>query len=270
MIGAMIKYGDYCSYGADEIVSALEAANNNPNIEAIILNVDGPGGSVSSIGPFQQFAAKKQKPIVGYYDECCSAHLYAMLLVSDYVMAQNDVSAQIGSVGVVLSWADNQKYLEKAGYTFHEVYPKESEHKNEAFRLAMEGNYELIKEEMLSPIAIKFQEAVKQATGAGGDQAAWAQDYEKSLTDAQLTQVLKELTDPNEKSEDEKTRDGYRTTRIQNEIALRAQLKADLKKKTEAVAAAKAALDKAKATETTARASVAAKTMEESTAKDGH
>lgn len=163
MIGAIIKYGDWCTYGADEIVGALLEAENNPNVAAIVLNVDGPGGSVSAIAPFKDFGMRKTKPVVGLYDQCCSAHLYSMLVCADYVMASNDISAQIGSVGVVLSWRDNKKYLESLGYEFHEVYPDESEHKNEAFRLAMEGKYDMIKQEMLSPMAVNFQNAVKAA-----------------------------------------------------------------------------------------------------------
>lgn len=163
MIGAMIKYGDWCTYGSLEIVEALKAADNNPNIIGTVLNIDGPGGSVSAISPFVDFGLTKKKPVVGLYDQCCSAHLYSMLSCVDHVMASNNISATIGSVGVVLSWADNKKMLEKLGWEFHEVYPDESETKNEAFRLAMEGKYDLIKKEMLSPLAVNFQEAVKKA-----------------------------------------------------------------------------------------------------------
>ena len=161
MIGPLMKYGDWCSYGANDIVLALEIADNHPNVIGTILKVDGPGGSVSSVGPFVEFGKRKQKPIVGLYDQACSAHLWTMLAVSDHVMADNNISSLIGSIGVVLSWADNHKYLESIGYEFHEVYPEESKHKNEAARLAMEGKYDLIKKEMLSPMAIQFQEFVK-------------------------------------------------------------------------------------------------------------
>lgn len=162
MIGPLLKYGDWCSYGANDIVLALEYADNHPNIMGTILKVDGPGGSCSAIGPFVEFGKNKKKPIVGLYDQSCSAHLWTMLAVCDHVMADNNISSQIGSVGVMLSWSDNKKFLENLGYEFHEVYPDESEHKNEAARLAMEGNYDLIKKEMLSPMAIKFQEFVKE------------------------------------------------------------------------------------------------------------
>lgn len=163
MIGPVLKYGDYCTYGADEIVNALRLADNNPNIIGTILNIDGPGGSVSAIGPFIEFGKTKKKPVVALADQCCSLHYWAMCAVADLKMADNNVSAMFGSVGVVTSFVDNRKYLETLGYVFHEIYPKESEHKNESVRLALEGKYEMIIDEMLSPLAKKFQAAVREA-----------------------------------------------------------------------------------------------------------
>lgn len=163
VIGVLIKYGDYCMYGADDIVAALQRVEANPNFIGAVVYFDGPGGGVSAIPPFIAFGARRTKPYVGLYEQCCSAHLYSMYSFVDHVMAENDLSATIGSIGVVLSFRDNKKYLESIGITTHEVYPDESEDKNLAFRLALEGKYEMIKSEMLSPLAIKFQDAVKAA-----------------------------------------------------------------------------------------------------------
>lgn len=161
MIGPMVKYGDWCTYGANEIVNALSYADNNPNIIGTVANFDGPGGAVGAIGYFQEFAKTKKKPVVGLYDQCASAHLWAMSLICDYKMAANDISASIGSVGVMTSFRDNREYLEKLGFKFHDIYAPESEHKNQAFTLALEGKYDQIKTEMLSPLARKFQADVK-------------------------------------------------------------------------------------------------------------
>lgn len=162
MKGAVIKYGDYCTYGADEIVSALQKADNNKNIKAIIFDIDGPGGAVSAIGPFIEFAKNKTKPVIGMADACMSLHYWAAVSVCDYLMADNDVSARFGSVGVVSSFMDAKKVWEEKGYVFHEIYPEESKHKNLAFREALEGNYDKIKTENLAPIAKKFQAAVRK------------------------------------------------------------------------------------------------------------
>lgn len=163
MIGPVMKYGDMCTYGADEIAGALKFANESKNIKGIVLNIDGPGGSVSAIGPFMEFATLKKKPVVGLADQAASLHYWALCAVSDYKMASNNVSAGFGSVGVVSSFMDNTEMLKKLGYVFHEIYPDESAHKNLAYKLALEGKYDMIKEEHLSPIARKFQAAVTAA-----------------------------------------------------------------------------------------------------------
>lgn len=161
MVGPVMKYGDMCTYGADEIVNALREANNNPNIIGSVLNIDGPGGAVSAIGPFLQFAKEKTKTVVSLVDQCTSLHYWAACAVSDFIMADNNVSANIGSVGVVSTLSDNRKMLEERGIKFHEIYPLESTHKNEAYRLALEGKYDLMKSEFLSPLAQKFQNGVR-------------------------------------------------------------------------------------------------------------
>jgi protease-4 len=163
MIGPVLKYGDWWNYGALEIVAALQAADNNPNIIGTVFNVDSPGGAVSAIGPFIEFGKTKKKPVVAIVDQCASLGFWAACTVADHKMASNTISASIGSVGVVLSYIDTRKYLETLGYVFHEVYPDESEHKNESWTLMMQGKYDLIKKEMLSPLALKFQEAIRAA-----------------------------------------------------------------------------------------------------------
>jgi len=173
MIGPVIKRGDLCTYGADEIVGALRFANQNPNIKGIVFNVDGPGGSVGAIGLFLQFAKEKKKPVIGLIDTAYSLHYWAIVSVCDKILADNEVSSGVGSVGVVFSFVDTRAVMEEKGYVFHDITPKESKHKNEAFHLAREGKYDQIKEEHLSPIARKFQNGVrfgragklKEATG---------------------------------------------------------------------------------------------------------
>lgn len=162
MTGEIVKYGNWCIYGADEIVEALTLADRNKNVIATIFKIDGPGGGVNAIGPFRYFAEHvKTKPVIGLVDSALSLHYWTAIEVCDHIMTDNDVSARLGSVGVVLTFGDNKEALEKAGYKIHEIYPEESKFKNKAFQLAREGKYDMIKSEFLSPLALKFQERVK-------------------------------------------------------------------------------------------------------------
>ena len=163
MIGPVIKYGDMCTYGADEIVGMLDRANKDDSVKGIIFYIDGPGGSVSAINPFIEFSARKKKPVVVLSDMAASLHYWTACTVADHIMGENVVSGRFGSVGVVSSFVDAQKHWEEKGYKFHEIYPKESSEKNQVFNLALKGEYERIQEEHLSPIAQKFQAAVRAA-----------------------------------------------------------------------------------------------------------
>lgn len=161
--GTMLKYGTWCDYGTQEIAGFMREAINHKNIESIILDIDSGGGSVSAIAPIVQVineAKAANKPVVAKIDLCCSAAYYAAVNCN-YIVADNNISAEIGSIGVMISFSDMMPYYEKMGVKFHKIYATQSDHKNQAFELALEGKYELIKAELLDPLAIGFQSHVK-------------------------------------------------------------------------------------------------------------
>jgi len=161
MIGEVIKNGDYCVYGADEICNALYAADRNPNIDATVFKIDGPGGAVSAIDTFRQFAKYKTKPIVGLLDDALSLHYWTAVEECDFLIANGDVAPRFGSVGVVASWRDYSKAMEEAGVKEIEVYGPESQHKNLVFTNARKGDYKMLQDEQLSPLELKFKQSVR-------------------------------------------------------------------------------------------------------------
>lgn len=160
MVGPILKRGDWCTYGADDITKELIKAERDANIIGTVLNIDTPGGAVSAISPLLEFGKIRTKPLISLADQCCSLGYWAASALSDRIMADNIISAIFGSIGVVSHYVDNVPYLEAQGYKVHEIYADESPHKNEAIRLAREGKYDLIKKEHLSPLALKFQGGV--------------------------------------------------------------------------------------------------------------
>lgn len=160
MLGPIFPYGNYWTYGADEIVECLRQLDANTNIKSILIYMDGPGGTVSAIAPFLEFGntRNRKKKLGIVYETSCSAYLYIMYgLKPDFVWASNNISAVTGSIGVVLSYMDDTEWLKLNGLERVEIYSDESPDKNLAVRLALEGKYELIKEEMLNPLAKQFK-----------------------------------------------------------------------------------------------------------------
>lgn len=159
--GVMLKYGTLCTYGTAEIASFMLAAAADPRVGGLLIDCDTPGGEVASIPPLLEAMQEISKPKLFLSNICCSAGYYASL-GSDYHMASNDLSALFGSIGVMMGFADIKPYWEKMGVVFHNIKPPESEDKNKAFELALEKKYELIIDEMLSPLAIRFQSDVRK------------------------------------------------------------------------------------------------------------
>ncbi|MCD8435882.1 S49 family peptidase [Tenacibaculum dicentrarchi] len=158
--GAMIKYGNYYCWGADELVAQAKLFDKNPNIIAIIFVFDTGGGAVNAVAPFTDFLANKKKPVVAWADMCASAG-YWVAAGCDYIMASNNISASFGSIGIMCSFRDASKYWEELGIKDHTIYSDLSTHKNKSFELALQGDYSLIKKEDLNPIALSFQNYVK-------------------------------------------------------------------------------------------------------------
>lgn len=165
LIGAFTKYGGRCNYGTDEVAAIINMALANKKVIGAVLVVDSGGGAVNAVPPLMESLSARTKPMVAFCDTCGSA-AYWTAAHCDYIMASNTISAAFGSIGVMFSLADVRPKLEKDGYKIHTIYAPESQHKNEAFELLLQGKYDMIKNEMMSPLARKFQASVRAFRGA--------------------------------------------------------------------------------------------------------
>lgn len=161
--GDMMKEGTMCSYGTEEIAAVVREAADAKNIIGIRLDIDSGGGAVDAIAPMLDaiaFSQSKGKPVVAACDLCASAAYY-VASHCDSIVAVNDISAEFGSIGVMMQFPDYAKYYEQKGIKIHTIYSDLSDYKNAPFEAARKGDYKAIKEEMLDPLARQFQEAVK-------------------------------------------------------------------------------------------------------------
>ncbi len=165
LIGPMRKYGNYYCAGTDDVVFYIRQMMRNQNIKGIILKVDTGGGAVDSIAPLIQEIQARTKPIVALCDLCASAGMYGVL-PTDHIMAENNISSEFGSIGVMLSFYSFQEYLKKEGIEEHIIMAPESDFKNRDWLKAREGDYKDMEQFTLSPLAQKFQADVKAFRGS--------------------------------------------------------------------------------------------------------
>lgn len=154
MVGAMSKYSAMCAYGAEDFAYELIKAQNNPDILGIILKMDGPGGNADAIPLFQSIKAQITKPVIALVDKADSLHYWIAALMSSHIMMNNDFTAEVGSIGVMVMF-------EKTSNEIVIVRPAESFDKNQALVDALNGDLALL-EEKLAPLARRFQSEVKE------------------------------------------------------------------------------------------------------------
>ena len=102
-----------CNTG--ELISAVEEAVFRPDIEAIFLDIDSPGGSVNGTPELAQAVADASKTKYVYAfsaGQMCSA-AYWVASQADAIYATP--SARIGSIGVILPIVDSSAAFEQAG-----------------------------------------------------------------------------------------------------------------------------------------------------------
>jgi protease-4 len=98
-----------------EIVTALREAKDNPNVKAVILYLNTPGGlavACLEIADYVESLAEV-KPVIAIMGfECASGGYYIASFANRILTHRNTVT---GGIGVIAIWVDLTKYYEKQG-----------------------------------------------------------------------------------------------------------------------------------------------------------
>jgi len=159
--GELMKYDEYCGpAGMQTIGKRIVEADNHPNISQIMLLIDSPGGSVDGLITLTNIIKNTKKPITSFIDETAASGAMWLASATDKTIASLE-TARLGSIGVMLSFADMQPFWELQGVKFHEIYSKHSGDKNKLFSETRKGDYKKIRKEILDPLAVEFRNAIK-------------------------------------------------------------------------------------------------------------
>ena len=115
--GAMQKRGGMCSQGTKDLVAMLAQANQDPEIAAIVLDIDSPGGQVDGTEEFAQAVASSPKPVVAFIDGMGASAAYWVASQARSIFINSDSTAYAGSLGVLCMSVNQTAFLEKKGYT---------------------------------------------------------------------------------------------------------------------------------------------------------
>ncbi|MCY1720180.1 S49 family peptidase [Prolixibacteraceae bacterium Z1-6] len=161
LFGALMKEDQWCGgLGMASIGQIIEAADSHHNIDAIVLHVDSPGGTVDGTETLANIVRNTKKPIVTFVDGLMASAALWIGSSTDETIASTDTD-EIGSVGVLMSFMDIQPYWEEQGVKFHTITASTSPEKVKMWEDLRAGKYEAYIKEVLDPLDEKFMNTIK-------------------------------------------------------------------------------------------------------------
>ena len=159
--GLMTRHDGECNYGTRTIARHLREADEDKSIIGHIIVIDSGGGAANSVPDLAEAIEALEKPCVAFVDGMmCSAAIYAGSYC-DYIIANRE-DDRIGCVGTMIQIIDYPKSGQiSTGEISVRVYADGSEEKNQDYEEALQGNIQMIKDDVLNPLNAKFVEAMK-------------------------------------------------------------------------------------------------------------
>lgn len=138
MRGVLSKYDSMCSVGMESYARMIREFDVDPEIDAIVLNIDSPGGTVAGTEELGAAIKGATKPVVGFVNGMAASAAYWLCSACRKIVAGTDTSI-VGSIGVMCTWADMRGYYAQQGIVIRDIYAPQSGDKNSETRAAADA-----------------------------------------------------------------------------------------------------------------------------------
>lgn len=116
------KYSNILSGGSvtpEEVMNQLDEAEKNPNVKAILIRVNSPGGSAAASQEIYEEIKETEKPVVVSVSETCASGAYYIASAADKIIANR--SSSVGSIGVIMQIPNYEELYEKLGIQYKTI-----------------------------------------------------------------------------------------------------------------------------------------------------
>jgi signal peptide peptidase SppA len=124
MIGPMMKFASSISSNVSTVYvrKQLRHAAKNPDVKAIVLRIDSPGGTVSGTKDLADeiLKAKATKPVIAFVEDLAASAAYWIAAQTNEIVA-NNTTALIGSIGTYTVIYDYSRQAENLGIKTHVI-----------------------------------------------------------------------------------------------------------------------------------------------------
>lgn len=156
LTGTMMKYDNCDAPGTRTIGRGLLDADKDPDVIGHIIIADSGGGAANSVPELADAIRACSKPVVAWVDGMAgSACMYAISYCSRILAHQKMDS--VGSIGTLVELSGFPKFhKDNDGYVTARIYADAATEKNAGYEAALEGNFQVIREERLNPVNEQF------------------------------------------------------------------------------------------------------------------
>ncbi len=161
LTGTMLKYDSCGDLGTRSIGEGLKAADAEPDVIGHIIVADSGGGSSDSVPELADAIKACTKPVVGFIDgTAASACIYA-LSYCDRIIAHQPKD-RVGCIGTLIQLSGYPKFHKDSdGYVSARIYADAATEKNADYEAALEGNFQVIREQTLNPLNEQFTSDIR-------------------------------------------------------------------------------------------------------------
>ena len=154
--GAITRYDDYWNgtAGTISIGKTLRLLDANPNVTAIVAQIDSGGGTIGGLEDLVDIISALKTPSAAFIDGMAASAAYWLAAAFPSVFAKSKLS-EAGSIGVYVTLMDWMGYLESLGLRNEDVYSNLSAEKNETWREWLAGDSKPVADS-LDPYAQHF------------------------------------------------------------------------------------------------------------------
>lgn len=104
---------------SEDVLAALDAANDDEDIKVIMIEIDSCGGSPAAAEEINVAIKNSKKPVIAYIRSAGLSAAYWGISGADYIYALP--VSDVGSIGATMSYVDNAKQNSAEGLTFNQL-----------------------------------------------------------------------------------------------------------------------------------------------------
>jgi signal peptide peptidase SppA len=113
------SFVDYDVTASENVLWTINDANDNPDVSAIVIEVDSPGGSPVSGEEIADAVKNSEKPVIAFIRDRGLSSAYLAITSADKIFAS--ANSDVGSIGVTSSYLSNAEKNKKEGLVYEEL-----------------------------------------------------------------------------------------------------------------------------------------------------